>query len=251
MKVITVWNMKGGVGKSTIAFNLAYNLSNKGKSVLVVDLDPQKNTASFLRRDLKDGKTIKEVLEGKRELKNSIFRSKYQNLDMVYGSRRLPYRFEDTFKLLQQVNSLKEDSKSSYDYVILDSAPAETELTYLALNCSDVLLTPIHLDQFCKDNLITVKEIYHEVISSTNSTLRWNVCINEYVQNNRTQREILDTLIDQYDYPFLNAAISKRSAVTSANASLKPVAQHRSRDKATIDFNELTEELESICKGEY
>lgn len=49
MKTITVWNMKGGVGKNTLTFNLAANFEHQGKRVLCMDFDPQANLTFFLR----------------------------------------------------------------------------------------------------------------------------------------------------------------------------------------------------------
>ena len=53
MKKITVWNRKGGVGKTTICINLAYELYKKGKKVLCLDLDGQANLTSFFEADIK------------------------------------------------------------------------------------------------------------------------------------------------------------------------------------------------------
>ena len=63
MEVITIWNLKGGVGKTTTAVNLAYSLVEIGKKVLLIDMDQQGNASSMMRRYNLHQRSIAEVLE--------------------------------------------------------------------------------------------------------------------------------------------------------------------------------------------
>lgn len=247
MKVIAVWNFKGGSGKTTTSINLAYNLSSMYR-VLVLDLDPQRNTVSYLSKELNQGKTIYEVIVGDKELSKVTYRSKYKNIDFVYGSRKLPYKDLDVTLLATELGKMRIQDK--YDYVIIDCGPAETDITYLALNSADILLTPINLDQYCRDNLITVHQILNDVKANFNNYLSWHVFINEYAPKSKTQQMVLEELQESFDYPIMDSAISYSRIVQNSASALKPLMKHRSKNTATLDYIDLTEELIGIGKGE-
>ena len=82
--VISVINQKGGGGKTTTVINLASALAQKGKRILVVDLDPQGNATTGLGKSNNDeSKSIYNVLIGKTSVQNAIQESNIKNLDLI------------------------------------------------------------------------------------------------------------------------------------------------------------------------
>lgn len=97
-KIIICHNIKGGVGKSTTAVNLSYNLSVMGYKVLGIDLDPQKNYTPFFRQ-ADESKTIYQLMQDPRKVKSHILRSKYKDLDLIKGSSLLSDNFQNVDQL--------------------------------------------------------------------------------------------------------------------------------------------------------
>ena len=136
MKVYVIGNLKGGVGKTTTTVNLAYTYAEMGGRTLVIDLDPQCNCTRFFAKVNEYNKTIKDVLEAPEHINSAIYRTKYEDIDIIKGS----------VKTLEQKSpwSLKEALgyiKKEYDVCLIDTRPVFDILTKNALYAADVLLT--------------------------------------------------------------------------------------------------------------
>ena len=100
MKVYVVANLKGGVGKTTTTVNVAYTFSEMGGRVLVIDLDPQCNCTRFFAKVNGYSKTVRDVLENPKGINSAVYRTKYQDIDIVKGSvkiteQKTPWRLKE------------------------------------------------------------------------------------------------------------------------------------------------------------
>jgi chromosome partitioning protein len=148
MKIIAVTNIKGGVGKTTTAVNLAYLCAASGKRTLVWDLDPQGATTYILGVDPNqhEGTSAKKLLTGKREASELIVESGYSNLDLLPAS--FSYRKFDihlnahknpTERLLKMSRSLGE----IYAILFLDCPPGISLLSENVLHAADAAIVPL------------------------------------------------------------------------------------------------------------
>ena len=152
MKIITVWNLKGGTGKTTTTFNLAANLSKDNK-ILLIDLDMQANLTSFFDVDTKRYKTsrpdIAVLLGDNRLVSKSVYHSRFDNIDYIKGSNDVMNISLSDINVLGKVLS---QITSDYDICLIDCHPDASLVSENALAIADLVLIPINLDGF--SNLI-------------------------------------------------------------------------------------------------
>ena len=239
MKVITVWNMKGGVGKTTTVINLAYNFSVEGYRVLVLDLDPQVNCTPVFVDITGKNKTIRNVLEKGCITGSYIYRSRYKKIDIIKGDIELTEIFAPDILKTALI-----DVKDVYDIVLIDCRPVFESLTQNAVLASDLILTPAILDRFCLDNLKLVKKL----LSRADIHAEWYIFANR-IRNVKSQMKIYQEVVGKNEYPFLNTCINDRAAVPNAIAYRKPVMLHQGGSAASRDFIQLAYEVRGIIYG--
>lgn len=157
-KIVSFVNQKGGVGKTTTCVNLATYVSMAGKSVLVLDLDPQGNASSSLgiAKDTKV-KTIYDVMMDDCDVSEVIVKSEIKNLDLIPSNVDLAgaeielVQMNNREKILKRILS---KIKKSYDFICIDCPPSLGLLTVNALTASDSSLIPIQCEYFALEGLI-------------------------------------------------------------------------------------------------
>ena len=168
MYKITISNLKGGVGKTTTTVNLAYSFMQLGKKILVVDADPQANaTPFFLPR--KTERSIKDVYRNPAHVKRSIYRTRYGNIDVIPGSTELE---EDDASQIDVIKKALDTVADRYDICLIDTRPAFEQLTITCICAADLVLTPVCLNKFCRDNLSVVEERVAEILDIHSNELK-------------------------------------------------------------------------------
>lgn len=158
-KMIAIANQKGGVGKTTTSINLSACLAEKGKKVLLVDIDSQGNTTSGLGLEKNElNKTIYEVLRDEISVEDAIIDIEecFGNLSLIPANRDLAGAEIELitsenmqFILKEKLNPIRE----KYDFIILDCPPALGMLTVNAMTASDTVLVPIQCEFYALDGL--------------------------------------------------------------------------------------------------
>jgi cellulose biosynthesis protein BcsQ len=146
MKIIAVSNIKGGVGKTTTAVNLAYLCARSGGRTVLWDLDSQGASSWILRADPQERTTVRELLDGKRQLIEIVLTTCWENLHVIPAD--FSYRKFDT-RLAEQRNPGKRLLKMSrplaeqYDALFLDCPPGISLLSESVLCAADALIVPL------------------------------------------------------------------------------------------------------------
>lgn len=240
MDTYVIGNLKGGTGKTTSAVNLAYSLSLFGKRVLVIDADPQTNLTPFYTKANQNGMTISDVLSAPGKVKRCIYRGRYPGIDIIKGDPALR-ETDVTSKgwMLFVLEQLQE--MGIYDTCIIDTRPAFENIAVSAIVAADVLLTPVCLDKFCRDNLALVEDFLEQLPEQYRP--EWKVFATKVDAHRRSQRAIYKDLLTKHDYPFLDTCISRSADIDNALDLYKPVMKHRRKSQASKDYMDLAKAL--------
>ena len=139
-------NMKGGVGQTTTAVNLGAALARRGRSVLVVDLDPQANATGWIGTDNPPTATVANALSDRKTVCAAVGPSTAEGVDLAYGSRELAGVAEDlrassptpALALRAALKQLK-----AYDDILIDCPPGLGLLSLNAMIAADSLIVPV------------------------------------------------------------------------------------------------------------
>jgi chromosome partitioning protein len=146
MKTLATYNIKGGVGKTAAAVNLAYLSARGGRRTLLWDLDPQ-GAASYLLRvrpHVKGGG--KALVRGRRTLDQARKPTEFDNLDLVpadFTYRNLDLVLDATKRPTERIARLVDPLEDEYDVAILDSPPGISLVSENVVHAADLLLVPL------------------------------------------------------------------------------------------------------------
>lgn len=166
MTVFAVYNIKGGVGKTSTAVNLAYLVAEQGLNTLVWDLDPQGASSFYFRVKPKLKGGCKDVIAGEKELDGLIKGTDFDHLDLLpadFSFRNLDLVLDARKKPTRRLEKLLKPLTREYEHIFLDCPPNISLLSEAVFEASDVLLSPIipttlslrtlqQLKKFIKDN---------------------------------------------------------------------------------------------------
>lgn len=166
MTIFAVYSIKGGVGKTSSAVNLAYTAARSGYRILVWDLDPQGACSYYFRVKPKIKGGSKDLIDGKRGLDGLIKGTDFENLDLLpadFSFRNLDLVLDAKKKPTRQLKKLLKPLAQEYDFIFLDCPPNISLLSEAVFAAADVLLLPIipttlsvrtleQLEEFIKGN---------------------------------------------------------------------------------------------------
>ncbi|WP_415887238.1 ParA family protein [Neptuniibacter sp. QD37_6] len=249
-----VFNQKGGVGKSSIAINLAAISAARGKRTLVIDLDPQCNSSHYLL-----GEDYQEVTPDIRDFFEQtltfqlkpegpeyfIHQTHYENLSVMPANAELgdlQSKLESKhkiYKLRDALDKLADD----YDVVYIDTPPAFNFYTLSALVASDRCLIPFDCDEFARQALYSLLANVHETREDHNDKLEVEgIVVNQFQPRASLPKRIVGELLDD-DLPVLKTKISASVKMRESHDDTCPLIHFAPKHKLTQEFVTLFEEL--------
>ncbi len=145
MKIIAIYNIKGGVGKTATAVNLSFLASLDGANTLLWDLDPQGAASYYCRIKPKIKGGGKNLLEGKIDIEQAVKGSDYENLDLLpadFSYRNMDIILKHTKDPLKCFNKLLEPFSEEYDYIFLDCPAGISSVSESIFAAADIVLVP-------------------------------------------------------------------------------------------------------------
>lgn len=249
MKTIAVINIKGGVGKTISAVNIAAILNRQGKKVLLADLDAQANATQLLNCYGKGGYSISDAFLIKDfSTEDIILHTDYENLDIIPSDINFAFAeskiIVDTArpqqtrlrKALKQVDEL-------YDFCLLDCPPDIGVITINALAAADYVIVPIMIDSFALEGLDNLISTIMEIKEEFNENLRFLGCFVTMDNFTSVNREIKRVLREQDLFKMFTTTIKRNTKVPESTFKQAPVVFTAPKSAASINYIELTQEL--------
>ena len=146
MKIISSYSIKGGVGKTALAVNLAYALREAGRRTLLLDLDPQGAAVYYFRLGHAGKFPMRDSKAMVAGLRENIRESDFPGLDLIpsnMGYRRLDILLDGMSKKRKQLRTILDQFKADYDVILLDCPPNITLLSENVFLASDLILVPV------------------------------------------------------------------------------------------------------------
>lgn len=239
-KVISLVNLKGGVGKTTTAQNLGAELFREGKKVLFIDLDVQMNL-SFVLRASGEYLSIYEVLKGE-DINKAIQRTKQG--DLIRGDVRLSTLQEiPTTSLKLAISKVLNE----YEYIIIDTPPRIDNIILNSLVASNEVIIPCNTEVFSLQGIFTEKELIENVRGKDNHDLKINgILITNYEQRgalNKQFKESIESQAQRIGVKVYRTPIRKNIAIKKAQALRTNIFEYDSKSNGAEDYREFVEEF--------
>lgn len=276
MHTRVVFNQKGGVGKSSIAVNLAAISAHQGLKTLLIDLDPQANSSQYLLGDDASYSSDKPALEPNIEnyfedvlgnqqskslignaigsilktrakgLESYLHQSPFKNLDVIPASPSLgtlAHALESKHKIYKLRDALQPLAEH-YDRVFIDTPPAFNFFTLSALIAADRVLIPFDCDVFSKRALHTLIENVIETQDDHNERLAIEgIVVNQFQAQAKLPREVVQQLRDE-GLPVLNSMLPPSVLMKESHQKNQPLIHLATDHKLTQAYQSLFNEIE-------
>ncbi|MFP4418422.1 MAG: ParA family protein [Chitinispirillaceae bacterium] len=246
MKSLAFYSIKGGVGKTAMAVNIAYHTAvHLGLRTLLIDLDPQGSAGFYFRVHARSKAKAKDLFKGNKQLQKMIRESDFKNLDIIpaiQGFRNVDKYLASESHKKKQFDLLLEHFDDEYDRIIIDSPPhfgISSENIFLAADFIVVPVIPSILSQRTLEQLVeffTLKGYKRDKI----------IAFFSMVDTRKKLHKETISILSAGPTPFLNTAIPYASAIEKMGIHRAPVCTFAAKQKAALAVHDLAEELERL-----
>jgi len=253
MKIISIINQKGGVGKTTTVINLASALSQQGKKILIIDLDPQGNATTGLgmSNTEQSDQTIYGILNGTMMISNVIKKTKFQNLDLITSNVDLSGLEVETagdndraFILKGKLAAYLNDSKGLYDYILIDCPPSLSLLTVMALVSSNSLLVPLQTEFFALEGLTQLIKTIDRIKVNLNPKLEiQGILLTMYDRRNKLSSQVEEEARNFFKEKVYKTVIPRNVRLSEAPSHGVPVLIYDKNCPGSKSYYNFTDEF--------
>ena len=255
LRIITVANQKGGVGKTTTTVNIAAALSMGGLRVVVIDLDPQGNASTALGVEHLENAGIYEVLMGDLTMAQAIQKVKgFPSLECVSSSTSLAQaeielvpmvaremRLKDAIDELATARMLAGDP---LDYIFIDCPPSLGLLTINALTAAKEMLIPIQCEYYALEGLAQLLKTYELVKKRLNSSLKLSTFVlTMFDGRTRLANDVADEIRKHYPNELIDIPIPRAVRVSEAPGFNQTVMTYDASSPGAIAYMSVAREL--------
>jgi chromosome partitioning protein len=254
LRILTVANQKGGVGKTTTTVNLAAALSMGGLKVVVIDLDPQGNASTALGVEHQDNTGIYEVLMGDSTMSKVIQKvAGFPSLECVSSNTSLAQAEIELVPMVAREMRLKEAIEElvtdraavgeTIDYIFIDCPPSLGLLTINAFTAAKEVLIPIQCEYYSLEGLSQLLKTFELVKKRLNPTLKLSTLVLTMFNNTNLANDVANEIRKHYPNELIDIPIPRTVRVSEAPGFKQTVMTYDPVSPGAVAYMAVAREL--------
>ena len=254
LRILTVANQKGGVGKTTTTVNLAAALSMGGLKVVVIDLDPQGNASTALGVEHQDNTGIYEVLMGESTMSKVIQKvAGFPSLECVSSNTSLAQAEIELVPMVAREMRLKEAIEElitdraavgeTIDYIFIDCPPSLGLLTINAFTAAREVLIPIQCEYYSLEGLSQLLKTFELVKKRLNPTLKLSTLVLTMFNNTNLANDVANEIRKHYPNELIDIPIPRTVRVSEAPGFKQTVMTYDPVSPGAVAYMAVAREL--------
>lgn len=254
-RIICVANQKGGVGKTTTTVNIAAALTELGKRVLIIDMDPQGNASSGLgiKRYENQESNVYQVLIGEKGIAETIQNTQVDNLNIIPANPDLVGAEIELVDMPQREFRLKSalgEVKNDYSYVLIDCPPSLGLLTVNSLSAAETFLVPLQCEYYALEGLSQLLNTAGLIKKSLNPDLRIEgIVLTMFDARNNLSHQVVAEIQSHFGDKVFEAIIPRNVRLSEAPSHGQTIFQYDPKSLGAKKYKELAEELDKRVYG--
>ncbi|HSX18341.1 MAG TPA: ParA family protein [Candidatus Saccharimonadales bacterium] len=250
--IVAVINQKGGVGKTTTTINLAAYLARSGRSVLVVDADPQGNSTSGLGLDKRNlDSTLYDVLFNRAEVSNSIRPTNTDGIFIIPSNANLAAaEIELAAEVGRELKLRQILSNLEYDYILIDCPPSLGLLSINGLAAASDALVPVQTEYYAMEGLSLLIDTINKIKQAINPGLNLlGIVLTMYDSRTSLAEQVEAEVKKHFSGKVFNTVIPRNVRLAEAPSFGRTIIEHDKWSKGARAYKALAKELEKRLNG--
>ena len=246
-RAISIFNQKGGVGKTTTATNLSSYLAIKGLKTLLIDFDAQFNATSGLGVSHPSDETIYHALLGGKKHSEVIKPTYLTNLHLIPASEDLSGALIELVNLPEREFYLRKfinEIKDRYDFIVIDLGPSLNLLTINGLLASDEVIIPVQCEYFSLEGVGQLVQTIDLIKNNIGHPIKiGGALLTMFDKREKLSREVADEIRKKFPHHVFETEIPRSVALAEAPSFRRPVVLYSPQSPGALAYEKLAEEV--------